>query len=229
MKKLILSFVFAMSLTFASAQSLSVENSNISTWGSAGEFELVSYANVTNNSGSDLDVRVKRIERNMTQGMQNAICWVQCYIPSVSVSPDVITIPAGGTVSDFSGHLYPNGVTGGAVIDYVFFDDNNPLDSVVLTVTYDVYGVGLDEASIHSDVYPNPASDFVMFDFNASSSDRIEISIFDMLGNVVLSQHIETTQSHAKIDVRELSNGAYFYQFRINGTLGETKRLIISH
>lgn len=229
MKRVLLSFVFALSITFASAQSLSVSESTISTWGSAGEFELVSYVNVTNNSGNDLDVRVKRIERSVTSGMSNAICWVQCYIPSVSVSPDIITIPAGGTATDFSGHLYPNGVTGSAEIDYVFFDDNNPLDSVVLTVTYDVYGVGLDEAAIHSDVYPNPASDYVMFDFNASSTDEIEVSVFDMLGNVVISEKIDTAQSNAKIDVRELSNGAYFYQFKINGVLGETKRLIISH
>lgn len=229
MKKILLSFVFAISLTLASAQSLSVSESTISTWGSAGEFELISYVNVTNNSGNDLDVRVKRIERNMTSGMANAICWVQCYIPSVSVSPDIITIPAGGTATDFSGHLYPNGVTGNAVIDYVFYDDNNPMDSVVLTVTYDVYGVGLDEAAIHSEVYPNPASDFILFDFNAAATDEIEISIFDMLGNQVISKPIDTMQSNAKIDVRELSNGAYFYQFKINGVLGETKRLVISH
>lgn len=228
MKKIILSFVFALSLNVVSAQSLSLSETEITLWGSAGQFELVSYVNVTNDSGNDLDVRVKRIERNVTSGMDNAICWVQCYIPTVSVSPDIITIEGGETIGNFSGHLYPNGITGDAVIDYVFYDDNNPLDSVVLTVNYEVYGVGLDEAAIHSDVYPNPASDFIMFDFNNAGIENLEIAIYDMLGNTVVQKNLDLQQSNPKIDIRHLRSGAYFYQLKINGVLGETKRLIVT-
>lgn len=230
MKKIFNTLALALALNLAYAQSLSVAQTNLTITGMASDFELISYMDVTNNSGSNLQVKVKRQVNSESAGTQNAICWVQCYIPSVGVSPDAIEIPAGGTAGNFSGHFYPNGATDAvsADIDYIFYDVNNPDDSAVLNVVYQASPLGLaSESKIHSTLYPNPSSGNVFVDCSAATS-QLRLVVYDVLGNAVKNVQLSGLTGRRKIDLSTLRQGVYFYQFIVDGRSEETRRLVIT-
>lgn len=122
-------------------------------------YEILSYALVHNTGDRDMDVMAKRNEIEIVPGTINELCWGACFPPDVSVSPYPITIPAGG-VSDptaFNGHYKPQAQAGTSIIEYTFFDQDNPADSVSMTVFYVVtsdqdersLGLNWDNAEIH--------------------------------------------------------------------------------
>ena len=61
-------------------------------------------------------------------------------------------------------------------------------------------------------VYPNPATEFVVFEgINTSSSAYVEL--FDIQGRIVLSQAIDHNQ---KVYVQQLYQGLYLYKYSVN-------------
>lgn len=62
--------------------------------------------------------------------------------------------------------------------------------------------------------YPNPAKNFVQFDFGAISeiSKSGELVIFDLMGNTINKKALDSSISYAVIDLRDIPNGIYFYK-----------------
>lgn len=59
-------------------------------------------------------------------------------------------------------------------------------------------------------VYPNPASDKLMIAHHSLSNEKTVVNIFNQLGEIVLSQQIQTSSAlQATIDVENISNGLY--------------------
>lgn len=230
MKKFLYTVALSLSLYALSAQSLSVAQSQLTITGMVSDFELISYVDVSNSNASALQVKVKRRVNSASTGTENAICWLQCYIPSVGVSPDAIEIPAGGTSGNFSGHFYPNGASDAvsADIDYIFYDVDNPNDSTVLNVVYQASPLSLQDASkVHSTLYPNPARSHVFVDCSAATS-QLRLVVYDILGNAVKTIELSGVSGRRKIDLSSLRQGVYFYQFSVNGRTEETHRLVIT-
>lgn len=72
-------------------------------------------------------------------------------------------------------------------------------------------------------VYPNPASQFVHFDAsNVSDIDDIQIELFDMIGERLIS-----TVNAQTVDVNNIPAGMYIYKITINENV-QTGRLMIS-
>lgn len=95
---------------------------------------------VTNNSDEAISVKVKKIENYLVNGSASSICWAgECYPPEVYVSPHADTLGAGETNTDgFTGDLHDGNVAGLSSVSYVFFDENNPADSVMVVFNYDI-------------------------------------------------------------------------------------------
>ncbi len=75
-------------------------------------------------------------------------------------------------------------------------------------------------------VTPNPASDFINIIFKENfSNNNIEVAIYNVLGQLVLSNNLITETS--KIDIQELSNGIYILKLKI-GTNQITKKIIVN-
>ncbi len=230
MKKVLLMLLFAASTTLVVGQGLWLQKDTETKGGSAGDFEIVSYNTVVNTGTAPLTISVARQVMSSTPGIDNAICWQLCYLPDRDTALDPITINPGDTVFNFSGHLYPNGLTGSAVIKYYFFDVNNPSSQWEYVVTYNVFGIGLEEdkASI-SLPYPNPANNWVRFDVNTGSSPA-KLDVYDMLGKVVVHKDLSARQGEQEIrvNVSHLQPGMYFYTLRSgNNEAVLTKRLLI--
>jgi hypothetical protein len=105
--------------------------------GEPGDDYLKTYAFVTNNSNLTLDVKVKKVEFIMVPGTMSTFCWGSCYPPNIFVSFDSIPIGPGQTnYFDFTGEYYPSMTTGSSLIRYVFFDKDNPADTVCFNTKF---------------------------------------------------------------------------------------------
>jgi PKD repeat protein len=77
--------------------------------------------------------------------------------------------------------------------------------------------------------YPNPASESVQIDYNSPIRvDKLIISLFDLQGRRVLTQHEEPKQLQGglPLDLRELTAGVYLLQLEVNGLQFKQKLII---
>jgi hypothetical protein len=205
-------------------------DAEITIEGLASDFEIVAYLEVTNTSSGDISVRVQRYENNMVPGSQSAICWGLCYPPHIGLSPYTITIPAGTTNStDFAAHYYPNSNAGISEIAFVFFDDNNPTDEVMVTTFFNalVTGVNNIRHEALSRVYPNPANTSFNIDIHHDLANDISIELMSVTGAVVARNVVH--QKTTTINTTNIPDGLYFYRLHLNGEVIESGRVIIRH
>ncbi|MBX3163307.1 MAG: T9SS type A sorting domain-containing protein [Bacteroidetes bacterium] len=86
---------------------------------------------------------------------------------------------------------------------------------------------GVDELKMEHErlkIYPNPVGSVLSVELLVLSSEEIEISVYDILGNTVIQN--STFNIHHSIDVRELKRGIYFIAFTV-GKQKAVKKLIV--
>lgn len=239
MKKVLLLVVAGLFITsFSFAQSLSLSNSggalnNGDTITVSGTITstIVVYAFVENLTSSPIDVKVRKIEIDTVPGSKNYLCWGLCFDPIVYVSPDPITIN-GNSINDidFSGDYKAQGNSGITKIRYVFFDENNPSDSVYIQVHFDAI-TGIKDISKDikfSNAYPNPASASTTISYSLpKNSNNARIVIRDLLGATVKEIPITDFKGKKTITTSDMQDGIYFYSLVLDEKIITTKRLII--
>jgi hypothetical protein len=77
-------------------------------------------------------------------------------------------------------------------------------------------GVNVNEVEFASNVYPNPAQDFVMVE--SSEADYVEV--VDVFGRVVFASEMNET---VKVDMSEFASGIYFVKLQANGATSVQK------
>jgi len=242
MKKTILLIVFAFaSCYYGISQSLTLADStgplaNMATvvrHGHPLDDEIVSYIFCHNTTSSPIDVLVKKVEISLIPGTMNTFCWGLCFPPSIYISPDPKTINGNATDSiNFSGHYNPTGFTGGSTIRYVFFNRANPLDSVCVNVTYEAWEVGIDDQNAKSTLsgaYPNPANNFVNFEYSGNRENSGSVIIRNLVGSIVKQCGFSSISGKVSIVTSDLPNGIYFYSLDIAGKTMTTRKLIVRH
>ena len=75
-------------------------------------------------------------------------------------------------------------------------------------------------------IYPNPASDFIVVDFNGADLGKKEIIICNSLGQVVKNIQSNET-SKTRINISGLKNGIYYIEVRNKNTAVKTIKQII--
>ncbi len=70
-------------------------------------------------------------------------------------------------------------------------------------------GIG-EQASISTNIYPNPAKDVLMVQTNFSSYSNVELLVYDLQGRLALRQWIKNPQQ--QVSVKGLAVGSYLYQ-----------------
>jgi len=239
---LLVSFT-AMLTTQAQSFSLSYTNgqlphdTTVEFFATPDQAELKGHIYITNNSGQEKQVLVKKVELEILAGTFNTFCFKgSCFPPNVFQSPEAMLLGAGQTSTDtcFYGSYLPMGVQGSSFIRYTFFDERDPTDSVSVIVKYTIGNVGTGQllaASLSeiSKPYPNPASSFVSFDVNIhpSASDA-RLIIRNLVGSIVMTRNISERTGKITIPVSNLKEGMYFYTLLIQGNhAGKTGRLIV--
>ncbi|MDZ7848820.1 MAG: T9SS type A sorting domain-containing protein [Owenweeksia sp.] len=240
MKKGILLSIFSIFSLATVAQSLAIveaSSDTLSVGNATTSRDLESYVAVENVGSQAIQVLVKRINKNYTPLTDsNAICWQICFAPDVSQAPHstAITLSPGqvSAKSDFVGHVYPDrdGTPYTGDITYVFFDLNNPSDSVAHTVSYEVnntFAVAEIDVSRLVNVYPNPAQDNVTIDYDLQSLNQASFELINVVGNKVYQKELNAGSGELKLSIDRLPRGVYFYLLRNEGETLLTRKLVI--
>ena len=243
MKKILplLGFIYLLTITaFTQNLSLSTSSGALSNGDTYAIFvdstaaTMEAHVLVTNNNTVNIPVKVKKIENSIVVGSQNYFCWGSCFSPSIFVSPDSVIINAGETVNYFTGDYVTSSTIGVTTITYVFFNNEDPNDTVSVVVEYHVTGVGIKEAKTKeikfSNPYPNPSDNFTSFDYLLPKTTKYsKIVIRNILGTVVKEVKIFNKKGNIKLSTEELTDGIYFYSIIVDDNIFITKRLIVRH
>jgi len=193
---------------------------------------FVSYIWVKNSSTSMIPVKVKKIELDTVPGSENYFCWTSCYLPQTYVS-DTLHIAAGYTnKTNFSGDYDAMGHAGKTRIMYVFYDDNDPNDSVAFVAEFyagSSAGIYLSQSvTAEARVYPNPAKNTITVDYQLSKlTNNVKFELRNILGSVAKEVKLQSVAGQRKIDISGLQNGIYFYTIRIDDKVVISNKIII--
>jgi len=187
---------------------------------------------INNISSVDKQVLVTRQSNNLTAGHTSYFCWVQCYSPATNISPDTVTIAAGGFFDQFKGDLEANGISGFSFVTYCFYDAFNTVDSVCVDFVYDATTglADLDQSkNFISKAYPSPAVEFTSIYYSLSRTTRsAQIKIYNMLGGEVKSISLSETKGSIRIPVSDMKAGLYFYSLVADGKSSTTGKFTVS-
>lgn len=100
---------------------------------------------------------------------------------------------------------------------YYYIDDITLIDQST---------VGVNELDNENsfEVYPNPASDLINFQFSNTIEKR-KIELYDAIGNLVLS--INASSNNLFVTTNNLPNGVYFYSILIKDKVIKTDKIVI--
>ncbi len=197
--------------------------------------EIVFEAIVNNNTDNGSNIQVLRNEVLMLEGTSSYFKWGPSYFnDTTNLSPNYEFVPAGGssTLGKFSGNYRIQSAVGISIIEYTFFNKDNPDENVKIIVKYDSSPAAIDENILKniriSEIYPNPASNSVAIDYDMPVEvDYANVKIFNLLGVVVKEQQVDIRNNQMKMNVMDINSGIYFYTLFINGEVYITKKLVV--
>ena len=81
-----------------------------------------------------------------------------------------------------------------------------------------------------SNLYPNPATDYVYVDYQLEAgAGPARLAFYSPLGTRLSDHVLGTAGSRLRISTLELPNGIYFYQLSVDGRTVATKKLLVRH
>lgn len=76
-------------------------------------------------------------------------------------------------------------------------------------------------------VYPNPAIDQIKLTYRVNAGDLVTFEIYNIIGEKVMSQRLNSSEEEFSISTAELTAGVYTYKYSINGKSVNTNKLVI--
>lgn len=184
------------------------------------------YMHCVNASGSDIDMKFRRVILSSSATMTDQFCDnYLCYPTSGNdwTTPASNTIAAGD--SSLMKPLLDFSAGGDIHLRYYVLDvSDNKLDSVDFTISNTL---SVDEVDIAFSSYPNPANDNFYINFQGNEGVNFGLVIYNVVGEEVMRKSLSNGTN--KINVDALNNGVYFYSIVTNDDVIETKKLVIRH
>lgn len=208
-------------------------NTNV-TSDTAEFFNADEYATITgplvviNNSGTLKDVKVRRTQLSIVPSTTNFFCWDLCYTSSVNLSGGTVPIAGNDSVFVFYGDYDPAGNAGTSYVNYKFFNGTDTTEFASVTVKFTSGTVGIEEETTAiKNVYPNPASSIINFDF-VLAQGKGSIVITDLTGKVVRSTNLPAGSTRHTFSLDGLNEGVYIYTLYEGNKAISTKKFIIN-
>ena len=119
--------------------------------------------------------------------------------------------------------------------DYEIGDELIVMDTTVLPPPIDpsiidtmaVTGIHQDKNLWEINISPNPVKDYLLFNF-PSSVEAAQFLIFDQKGKLILRDVLERESVEKEIDLKGLSEGIYFLQYKSKG-INSIERFVLMH
>lgn len=197
--------------------------------------EIVFAAVLNNSTVNGTNIKVLRNEVFMLEGTSSYFKWGPSYFnDTTNLSPVYQFVPAGGssTPGVFSGNYRIQGAVGVSIIEYTFFNIDNPDENVKIVVKFDSSPASIDENILRnitiSEIYPNPASNNVTIDYDIPTKvDYANVKIFNLQGVVVKEKQLDIRNNQMRMNIMDINRGIYFYTLFINGEIYITKKLVV--
>ena len=100
-----------------------------------------------------------------------------------------------------------------------------PSGTSTYTPSTSINNIDLDKIQIN--VYPNPANDFIVMQFNTLAKENIKVDLYDITGKYIKSTTIYQGSTIANIDTRTLYSGNYILRITLNNQT-ITKKIVIN-
>ena len=84
------------------------------------------------------------------------------------------------------------------------------------------------EIETQVDIFPNPFSEGFNVIFHQATTEKMQITLWDIYGRALLVKNIEKGTENLQIDPMNLSSGIYFLEFRDERNNSFVKKLIKS-
>ncbi|NQU34867.1 MAG: T9SS type A sorting domain-containing protein [Bacteroidetes bacterium] len=199
--------------------------------------EIVFGALLTNNSANTDTIKIVRRLVKLIPDVSHYFCWGVCYQPNLDsiFAPNAYVVLEANQTSgefDFSAHYEPLGVIGTSTVEYTFFNQSDENENIVVVAKFVTSPDGINDNILNnskvSEIYPNPAENFINLDYELPNEVRqASIKIVNILGSIVKEQQIDTRSNTHRIDISDINGGIYFYSVLINGEALSTKKLIV--
>ena len=237
-KKSIFTLMLLAVMGYVSAQSLRFElDGNVYSEGETivctndeyGYGEYIQHMQLRNLTSDDLSVIVEKEVVEDLEGTMNFFCWGQCFSSTVFVSNPVTVAANSLNTDDLSFHtLFDEPVFGKVQVKYSAYDERHPNERITINVVFHKSGEGLNDthAVYFGKPYPNPSSSTVSFDYNLSGSNATAV-IYNLVGQEVMRQEINTFEEKMSLSVAELNDGIYFCSVMRNGQTFATVKFVV--
>lgn len=241
MKKILLSFAVILAAVTINAQSFSLSwdgevlgDTVVISPDDESVTELVFHAILHNNSSNNINVGAVRTRVEMIGDSEDYYCWGACYPPFLDTAGTTILINAGAQSAelDFEAHYTINGAIGKSIVEYTFYNVADHNENLKVVAIYNTAPDGIDESILNnikvSEAYPNPATNFVEFDYSLPHEvETASIKIMNILGSVVKEQQFTDNSGKLRINVSDINSGVYFYTLVVNDEIYKTEKLIV--
>ena len=240
-KKSIFTLMFLTVMGWVSAQSIQFEfNGHVFEDGETiectndeyGIGEFIQYMQLRNLTSDDLNVMVEKEIVEDLEGTSNLFCWGSCFNENVFVSPDPVMVPANSVTSEFAlaFHVTFNpDVFGKVHMRYFAYDEDHYDQRISINVIFNKSNVGVQESAAvrFGQAYPNPASSMVSFDYSLNATDKAVVAIYNLLGQEVMKQSVNSLQGRVSVSVANLNDGIYFCNLFVNGCAVKTEKFVV--
>jgi hypothetical protein len=225
--------IFAQNFRLTNLEGNNITNTSISIELDESQLSVDNVYDVyfKNLSSDSLRINVKRITENIVPGAQNLLCWKICHGPLVNQSTP-IWVFSNDSIDNFKSHYHPFNTYGESNFTFIFFDVNNPTDSVFLRINYNTGTLNTNKIKSNLNgikIFPNPSNLKFQIDFEPNKTNSQEVRISNILGSVVKSQKINKLESSVTLTTEDLEDGVYFVSVVSNGKIENTKRLVVKH
>lgn len=219
---------------FSGAQSLQIVEGNTTISGLVGKDLRVSIK-IKNNSDREVLLQVEqnpfsikedqtayfRLDNKITRGKR-------------AVSSNAKRLQPGEILNSFTAFLSSDFQTGKTQVRYKFFDANQVQDSLGLTLNFMVSPhtsgdqLYASDYIVISNLYPNPATDFIVFDYKLSSNaPQAKVTIRNVLGSEVKSMELSKWDTNTRFSIADLKPGVYFYTLSMEDQNLVTRRFMV--
>lgn len=81
-----------------------------------------------------------------------------------------------------------------------------------------------------SNIYPNPANDFAVFDYSITGNlNNASMAFYNLLGNEIANFELDRSDRKLKVNTANWDAGVYLYQLVVDNKKVVTKKLLIRH
>jgi hypothetical protein len=209
MKKAFIFFFFMSTLTSVlmaqTVSTLKLTPAAQSTTVSKDSFEVVLKSTLKNTSTKPKTIIWTRVYQTISPNWTAAVCDKNaCW--ATRVNTETFTLAA-GEESNLDVHLYPNGVTGSAIVNVVIADKDSANVSIVGRYGFNLAVATQDLKNTYPDIqiYPNPTPQY--FSIKDEENKVFEAVVFDELGRQL---KVFKKPNNSELSISELKAGNYF-------------------